>query len=227
MSRLVEPGSKLMLNSDMPQSAQAVRLFDPKRLQVRVDVPLADAGKVGVGMDARITVGVLPDRTFDGRVTRAVQEADVSKNTVQVKVSITDPAPELKPEMLARVRFLPPRAVATSGGNGTDAANSSAGGSQLVFAPEALIRRDGDESFAWVVDRRESTATRRAVRVGGARQDGWVSIVAGLNAGDALIAGDTSGIREGTRIRVVGELSGLPDAPATPAPAKGGSHGVH
>src|SRR5699024_6292989 len=62
MQRLVEVGSKLILEMDDPRSAQAVRLYDPEKLQVRVDVPLADAAKVGIGMNAQITVGVLPDR---------------------------------------------------------------------------------------------------------------------------------------------------------------------
>ena len=64
-----------------------MRLYDPKRLQVRVDVPLADAAKVRVGQQAKVVVGVLPDRTFDGEVTRVVHEADIQRNTLQVKVA--------------------------------------------------------------------------------------------------------------------------------------------
>jgi multidrug resistance efflux pump len=114
MVRHVEPGSKLMLAMDDRNSMATIHLYDPKKLQVRVDVPLADAAKVGVGMGARIVVGVLPDRTFDGVVSRIVQEADVAKNTLQVKVAITDPDAALKPEMLARVRFVE-QAVAQAG----------------------------------------------------------------------------------------------------------------
>src|SRR5688572_17944019 len=65
MQRLVEPGSKLAFGMDPEHSAHAVRLYDPKKLQVRVDVPLADAAKVGVAQKAKVVVGVLPDRTFD------------------------------------------------------------------------------------------------------------------------------------------------------------------
>jgi multidrug efflux pump subunit AcrA (membrane-fusion protein) len=90
MTRLAEPGAKLMAASDHPQSAQAVRLYDPKRLQVRVDVPLADAARVGVGQEAKVVVHVLPDREFRGRVTRISGEADLAKNTLQVKVAVID-----------------------------------------------------------------------------------------------------------------------------------------
>ena len=71
MARLVEPGSKVMLNMDHPRSAQVVRLYDPNRLQVRVDIPLVDAAKVGVGKPAEVIVEVLPDKADDGmKVTR-------------------------------------------------------------------------------------------------------------------------------------------------------------
>ena len=81
----------MMLNTDNPNSAQAVRLYDPARLQVHVDVPLADAGKVSVGQRANIVVGVLPDRTFEGEIARIVPQADIRRNTLQVKVRIADP----------------------------------------------------------------------------------------------------------------------------------------
>ena len=51
MTRLAVPGSKVMLEADMKESAHVVYLYDPQKLQVRVDVPLADAAQVGVGQN--------------------------------------------------------------------------------------------------------------------------------------------------------------------------------
>ena len=106
MNRLVVPGSKLMLEMDGKLSANAVHLYDPNKLQVRVDVPLADAAQVGIDQPAEITVDVLPETQFTGQVTRIVHEADIQKNTLEVKVAIHNPTAALKPEMLARVKFL-------------------------------------------------------------------------------------------------------------------------
>ncbi|MGH7214953.1 MAG: efflux RND transporter periplasmic adaptor subunit [Tepidisphaeraceae bacterium] len=200
MNRLAEPGGKLIAGMDDPRSATAVRLYDPKRLQVRVDVPLADAAKVGVGQQATVVVGVLPDRTFNGVVTRVVNEADISKNTLQVKVAITDPVPALKPEMLARVKFAVGSAI---NGNGPTTRTSG----QLLFAPESLIRRDGNVATAWVVDTKRGVAEQRTVTTGETHQDGWVSVTSGLRPGDQLIA-DTSNLNEGQRVRVTGEADG-------------------
>ena len=94
--------------------------------------------KVGVGQKAKVVVGVLPDRTFDGEVTRIVHEADIQKNTLQVKVAITDPvagaAPgDARPRAVRRRRR---RAATTSGGAAT---------SQQVFAPESLLQAAGPD----------------------------------------------------------------------------------
>lgn len=206
MARLAEPGSKLVAATDHPQSAHVARLYDPARLQVRVDVPLADAARVSVGQEAQVIVGVLPDRVFKGRVTRAAHEADVQKNTQQFKVRVLDPAPELMPEMLARVKFLAPAATGpaatTAPGTGTR---------QLVFAPENLVRHrpDGGASV-WVVEDREGqtgVARLRPVRPGNARQGGWVSIADGLRPGDTLISDDPAALRDGQKIRLSADSS--------------------
>jgi HlyD family secretion protein len=210
MERMIEPGSKLSFAMDPEHSAHAVRLYDPAKLQVRVDVPLADAAKVGVGQAAKIVIGVLPDRTFDGIVTRVVHQADLQKNTLQVKVAITAPSPELKPEMLARVRFVPHAEV-----NGATTQSS-----QSVFAPESLIRPEG----VWVVDGKTSTATLRKVQPGESRFSGWVSIREGLFPGDQLIAGDITHLHEGARVRVTGEA---PDVAMDSSQPNGGSRAAH
>lgn len=197
MNRMTEPGAKLLLMMDSPQSAYVARLFDPTRLQVRVDVPLADVSKLGVGTAAQISVEALPGKLLRGEVTRIVHEADVAKNTLQFKVRIDEPPAELKPEMLARVRF-----VATGPANtpATGATNLS----HRPFVPELLVQRDGDEAFVMLADAGHGRAIRRKVTTGSDRRDGWVVALEGVSAGDRLIA-DPTGVADGSRIRIVEE----------------------
>ena len=194
MQRLVAPGDKLMLGMDDMHSAHTVHLYDPQHLQVRVDVPLADAADVGVGQRAEIVAEVLPDRVFAGKVTRVVHKADIQKNTLQVKVRVTDPDAALKPEMLARVRFF--------GGRDPTLASTA----QRVFAPERLLMaRSGQSAQVWIVDKGDGTAVRRDVTLGSARQEGWVEVLAGLAPGDHLIADAPAELADGARVRVTGE----------------------
>jgi RND family efflux transporter MFP subunit len=194
MVRLKAPGSKLMLGGDDPQSAQVLRVYDPRKLQVRVDVPLVDAAKVGVGQAAEVVVDVLPDRVFHGHVTRIVNEADIQKNTLQVKVAIADPSPEVKPEMLARARFL---AAARPAATGVE---------QRVFAPEALMQRGANgQARVWVADQGRNVAVSRAVAVGRGRVNDWIEVEEGLQPGDRLIADPPMGLADGDRINIIGE----------------------
>lgn len=193
MTRLVVPGSKLMLDMEGKLSANAFHLYDPNKLQVRVDVPLADAAKVGVGQEAEVVVDVLPDKRFSGQVTRIVHEADIQKNTLEVKVAIHDPSTELKPEMLARVKFL--ARLQTNAGSTA----------QRVLVPEKCLQQRSDQTAAVWVATVDQRAEQRDITLGTHRQNGWIETVSGLQPGDTVIAEYDKPLKEGKRIRITGE----------------------
>ena len=222
MQRHVTPGSKVMFAGDDPDSASVLHLYDPKKLQVRVDIPLADAAKVGVDQPAQVVVGVLPNQTFSGRVTRIVNEADIQKNTLQVKVAIENPSPQLKPEMLARVRFV---GATTPAAGSSASATTRPSAAQAIFAPANLIHRRGPEASTYVVDRGRNAAVHKSVQLGDARIDGWVQVISGLNVGDALIV-EQDGLRDGQRIRIAGESDEAHAARAGDDQG-GNNHGAH
>lgn len=202
--RLAQPGSKVMLAADDPIGATLVRLYDPAKLQVRVDVPLSETALVQVGQPAEVVVGALPNRTFAGRVTRIVHEADIQKNTLQFKVAIHDPAPEIKPEMLARVKFL---AAPTS--QPTETA--------VLFVPARLVQETAGGSAVWLFDQTRKTAELRPVVLGTARHADGIEVREGLRLGDWLIANPPADLKPGAAVRAIGE------ARAAPSPA----HGEH
>jgi len=195
MKRLASPGSKLLITSDDKHSAQVLTLYDPNRLQVRVDVPLADAGKIGVGQAAQIVVEVLPDKIFAGTVTRVLHEANIQKNTLEVKVAISNPEPQLRPAMLARVKFL---------------AQVEIGGEEVretLFGPTQAFHKAGGSITTWVVRNRRGdsgTAYAQSVEVG--RQvDGWVEVTKGLQPGDLVVIDNASELTNGKRVLVSDE----------------------
>jgi RND family efflux transporter MFP subunit len=192
MSRLTEPGSKVVVFSDNPDSAKVLSLYDPERLQVRVDVPLADAAKVSVGQAAQVVVEVLPGKTFSGTVTRVLHEADIQKNTLEVKVALADPDPRLRPEMLARVKFLAEP-------------DPDAESNRRVFVPQEAVHGSGRQAVAWVVrqfDGEQGTPFPQPVSLGIARIDGWADVVDGLNPGDLLVTSSVAGLSAGATVRV-------------------------
>jgi len=193
--RLKVPGDKIMMSTDDPYSAHLLHLYDPDHLQVRVDVPLADAAGLFVGQRCEIVVAILPDVMFRGDVTRITHEADLQKNTLQVKVRVLEPDPVLKPQMLCRVRFL-----AAGGEPGPGAA-----GPRLLVPAECVHRDNGTgESRVWVVrDRYGRRGRSMPVPVVVEQDNGeWVSVRGDLVPGDLLVvAGDALSPGRPVRIR--------------------------
>lgn len=198
MDRRVAPGSKLMLGMDEMHSAHAIHLYNPAALQVRVDVPLADAASVGVGQRATIIVDVLPDREFTGVVTRLVHQADIAKNTVQFKVAISKPSPLLKPDMLARVKFF---ATPDTASAHAELGSNSSEGMPVVLQRSALIKTD-DAVFVWWVTPTGNRLERRQVSLGNDRGEGLVEVLSGLNPGDVIVDQPDPALHEGQRVRL-------------------------
>ncbi|MBL9121037.1 MAG: efflux RND transporter periplasmic adaptor subunit [Phycisphaerae bacterium] len=192
LERLVSPG---MMVSPSPSSAEGGRvlsLYDPTRLQVRADVPNADIALVGVGQAVEIKVEALPNTTLTGEVLRITAQADIAKNTVQVKVRVIDPPLELRPEMLCRVRIHAGGAAASSTPEGGSAR-------QRVFAPKALL--DADHAVV-ATSLRDGIgrAERRTVRIGSEERGAWIEVLDGLRPGDVLL--DPRTVTDASRVRV-------------------------
>jgi RND family efflux transporter MFP subunit len=196
MVRLKSPGSKVMLDMDSPHSSHVAHLYDPKRLQVRVDVPLADAAKVSVGQDALIVVDVLPDVEFKGKVTRFVHAADLSKNTLQAKVAIDAPSSLLKPDMLARVKFLATKTAADQAATGTD--------STVLVPTGALVGANDTEASVWVLNAHGDRIRAQAIKLGPVYQDSWRLVREGLNPGDVVVINPPSTLQDGQRVTASG-----------------------
>lgn len=188
---LAIPGQKRMLGMDDENSSSIAILYDPAKLQVRVDVPIADAAGLKVGQNVRIHCGLLPDRQFQGEVTRISGEADLQRNTLQAKVRIVDPVEELRPEMLCRAEFLAPS-------QGALAAASSAGpgpGPLATWVPEAAILANA----VWVCDPRTKRVASRPVQPTPESRDGYRRVNDALGPGEWVVL-RPQGLRDGQRV---------------------------
>jgi HlyD family secretion protein len=180
------PGAKKMVGMDEEDSSTIAILYDPAHLQVRVDVPLADAAGLSVGQAAKIRCNLLPDEIFEGIVTRIEGAADLQRNTLQAKVRIADPSDKLRPEMLSRVEFLETLRE--------DKPDPSAIG-VAVYVPASALT----EGTVWVCDADTRRAERRQV-ISSATAENLVRIDSGLRPGEWVVS-DPAGLREGERLK--------------------------
>ncbi len=226
LARLVEPGSRISMGSKSGEGAASgsmagavLRVYDPAKLQVRVDVPLADAAKVGVGTRATVTTEALADQTFTGIVSRVVHEANIQRNTVQFKVALDAPSPVLKPEMLTRVKLHAAAARALSRvGGATRGGGFPSGGDLTLLVPRAAVTAAGDgKGHVWVVDASSGSpvARKREITTLPAADDGFIAVTSGLRLTDRVILDPPSPpvIQDGTRLKVLGERTSAASEP--------------
>lgn len=179
------PGQKKMLIMEEEDSSTIAVLYDPAHLQVRVDVPLADAAGLSVGQKAKVRCNLLPDSVFEGEVTRITGEADLQRNTLQAKVRINVPDDRLRPEMLCRVEFLDTAPKTSTPGESTSLA---------VYIPEAALSGD----TVWVCDPSSNRASKRTVTPTSAREN-LHRIDQGILPGEWVVL-EPNGLREGQRL---------------------------
>jgi RND family efflux transporter MFP subunit len=195
---VARPGSRLIIgrgHEGPHDGSTVVTLYRPGMLQTRVDVRFEDLPRVRLGQAVSIECPAVPS-PLSGEVLFLSSEADIQKNTLEVKVAIHAPPLVLKPEMLVDVTFL--ASQPQQGG-------ASASKRLRLFVPEQVVLQDERGTFAWVADQSSGVARRTPVAVGSAGPDGLVEITRGLNAASRIIVSGHEGLRDGGRIRVVGE----------------------
>ena len=195
---IAHPGARI--GSGMTQMAghdgsTVITMYRPSMLQVRVDTRFEDIPKVSLGQPVEIDNPAL-DSPLMGKVLFISSEADIQKNTLQVKVEIPNPPEVFKPEMLVDVTFLSPkrRGVADSPSQET-----------RLYVLQSLVHQGDGAPYVWVADQSESVAQRTNVQIGAAGGNGLVEITSGLSISSRIIVGGTDGLEDGDRIRVTGE----------------------
>ncbi len=195
------PGRKRMITVDDLDSSTVATLYQPDLLQARIDVPLGEAASVFPGQAVKIRLEFLPDEVIYGTVSHLTGEADLQRNTLQVKVLLKEPDPRLRPEMLCRAEFLQSaRKSETETGEGS--------GRVVFYVPvSALFDLRGTEARVWVVDHSGERITSRSLTLGSEERDGYRLVVAGLQPGDQVVLDPGDDLTEGTRIAPITEFS--------------------
>src|SRR5260370_32120586 len=145
--RWVDPGAFIpaATSSSAAQTAALPTLADSSRVRVQVQVPEPEAPFVTNGLPVQIIVQELPDRVYQGQVTRYAQALDEAMNML-TEIEMPNPKGEFRPGMYASVQLELERK--------RDA---------LTIPAEALVV-EKTKTFVFTVDRRK--AKKIAVKVG-------------------------------------------------------------
>lgn len=187
-----------------------VTLYQPEMLQVRVDVRFEDLPKVSLNQPVEIDNPALSS-PLTGQVLFISSEADIQKNTLQVKVAIPDPPSVFKPEMLVDVKFLAPKQLERT---------SEPAPELKIYVLRQLVQQDAGDSFVWLADQSQGVARRMSIQTGGVGSNGLVEVTSGLTVSSRIISSGADGLQDGDRIKVTSEDATLGTQSAVDLPSK-------
>jgi HlyD family secretion protein len=165
-------------------------IVDMRSLEIEVDVNEAYINRVNAGQKVTAVLDAYPDWEIPAHVITMVPTADRQKATVLVRIGFEALDPRVLPDMGVKVTFLRDDAQPAAAG---DAARPT------ILVPKAAVRSDQGRDIVFVA--RGNQAERRAVTLGGADGD-RLEVVAGLQAGEAVIAPLPDGLVDGAPVTV-------------------------
>lgn len=156
-------------------------LVDAQPVKVRFEVPEIHVDRVREGASIRFRVRSDTVSTRVADVDYVSPRIDPETRTFEVTATYSNPDLGVRPGAYADVEL-------------TTSVHENA-----PVVPETAIVTEGTENFVYVV--RDSLAERRMVRVG-ARIDGLVEIVEGIEPGEIVVEAGQQGLRDGAAVRI-------------------------
>ena len=168
-------------------------IVDMNSNEVEVDVNEAYIARVVPGQRVTSTLDAYPDWQIPSHVRTVIPTADRQKATVKVRISFDKLDPRILPDMGVKVAFLGEEEPSKK-----DAAKD-AGPKPTAIVPKTAVRNDGGKSYVFLL--RDTKIERRGVMLGNERGSD-VEIMAGVNAGDSLVARGPENLQDGETVKV-------------------------
>ncbi len=181
VGELVTPMTPLFPGSEL------LKLVDTNERWVIAEVDAEDLAKVSIGQNVDVTTEAYPSRTFKGRVREIGATAEpkpggrTRAKIVRVKITLVDPAPELKPGLEVDVK-----------------AHTTLDTNALLIPNDAVVTNGGKSQVFVVVNNRVQL---RSVQLG-KRNPTRTEIIKGLREGDRVVVKGKEGLRDGVLVEV-------------------------
>lgn len=162
-------------------------IVDMASNEIQVDVNENYIARVKTHQQVTAILDAYPDWKIPCHVRTIIPTADRDKATVEVRIAFDKLDPRILPDMGVKVTFL--------GQEKQEARKAPAG----VFIPQKALHDDGGQKFVFLVN--DNRVERHTVTVGtsdGAR----AQVLAGLTAGDTVVVGGPSDLREGQQVQI-------------------------
>ncbi len=170
-------------------------IADLSDLEVEADVNESNIAQLRPGQPCRVEVDALPGQSMGARIRMIQPTANRQKATVQAKVSILRPLPQVRPDMTAKVTFLK---------TGEKTAMPKA--PPRIYVPESTVVKRGNDTGVWSV---ETGGMLRWLPVETAPgSPGQLEIKRGLAGNESLVLKPAPNLKEGSKIMPAAESAG-------------------
>ncbi|HTA72133.1 MAG TPA: efflux RND transporter periplasmic adaptor subunit [Bryobacteraceae bacterium] len=159
------------------------RIAQTNPLRTYVNVPQVDAPEVRVGQTATLSTADLPDRKFNGLVTRTANALDPASRTLLVEIQVPNPDGKLMPGTYSQVDLNLPRKEPP-----------------LLIPSDTLVVRPAGTLVALV--NADSKVHFQPITVGRDLGD-RIEVLSGLKAGQRVIVNPNDSVQEGVRVHPV------------------------
>jgi RND family efflux transporter MFP subunit len=178
VERNFDPGNLVGPSGTKP----VVAVADMRALKLEAGVSELDAGRLKVGMPARVTLPAKQGQVFEGRLVALAPEVDPRNRHFQIEIRVDNRDQQLLGGMYAVARLVVDRASAA-----------------IALPREAVFSRAGGRNVYRIDGNQVSI-----VRVTEGLSDGArVQITSGLKAGDVVVADARRDVTEGARVRPI------------------------
>jgi RND family efflux transporter MFP subunit len=175
--RRIDVGDLIAAGSTNTTPLFGIAQFD--RIRVFTNIPQSARVDLSVGQMAHIRAAELPNRTFEGAITRTSESEDPRARTLRVEIDLPNDDRALVPGVYVQVAFDLPSKLS------------------IQVPAGALIFRGSGPQVAVIAE--DNTVKFRDVRI--ARDDGkFVEIGSGLNEGDQVALNINNQIIEGDKV---------------------------
>ena len=173
--RLVSIGDYVREGADLV----TLQAIDPLKVDFRV--PETFMKQVQVGQPVEVTLDALPGKTYEGRVFALDPLVDAAGRAIVIRAQVRNQDTTMRPGMFARVTLI------------------TRDEKEALVLPEEALVPQGTEQFVFRVQ--DSRASRVKIETG-ARRDGKVEVLGGLNKNDVVVTAGQLKLRDGTLVQV-------------------------
>ena len=183
-----KPGVVASISAEMGQVVSAgqpvITVVHDGEREVEISVPENRIEELRKTKEVKVAFWALSNLIVEGKVREIAPMADQATRTFKVRISLINPAPEIKLGMTAAVSVV---------GNNTQ---------QAIHIPLGAIYQNGDTPAVWVVT--GDTITLRAVKTGNFG-NGTIQVLSGLQQGERIVTAGVHKLTEGQKVKFGGD----------------------